>query len=93
MNVSPRRLCPSVYAFPEVKCSSLPELIDGKMSPRSCGVVKSSFGQTCTMSCRKGYKLAGPYSRQCTELGEWTDNDKDNKCIGEYPTISLKILA
>ena len=73
----------SYLLFAEVKCSSLPELIDGKITPSSCALVKSPFGQTCAMTCRKGYKLAGPHRKQCTEAGEWTDPDQDNKCIGQ----------
>ena len=69
--------------FAEVKCKDLPDLIDGKVTPSSCSLMKSPYGQICQFSCRKGYKLAGPYSKQCTEKGSWTDIEIDNKCIGE----------
>ena len=71
--------------FVEIRCNALPELSDGTVDPSSCISQSSPFGSRCTFTCNRGYKLIGPYSRQCTENGYWTpDSLLENKCLGKY---------
>ena len=78
------RTCPTVACHSEVRCKALPPLLDGTVEPRSCTTRRSPFGSRCTFTCRRGYTMLGPYSRQCTEDGYWTPDDTlENKCIGQ----------
>jgi len=70
-----------VIVVVEVRCSELPALVDGRISPASCTSRPSPYGTVCSLSCRRGYKLSGPRSRQCVESGRWAPDD-DSICVG-----------
>jgi len=72
----------------EVRCSALPVLVDGRLSPSSCTTRPSRYGSVCALSCRRGYKLTGPSSRQCVESGKWNPDD-DSVCVGQSVIIVI----
>ena len=69
-------------------CSSLNKLQFGRIEPRSCLSRKIAYGTKCTFRCDHGYKLIGPYSKQCTENAKWNPSGSaENKCLGGYRFI------
>jgi len=73
----------------EVRCSALPTLVDGRLSPASCTTRPSRYGTVCSLSCRRGYKLTGPSSRQCIESGKWNPDD-DSLCVGQSVALFFR---
>ena len=78
----------------EITCKPLATIPDGRVQPQSCVAEKSVFGSVCTYTCQAGYKLIGPYSRQCTVTGLWKpDDEAESKCIGKAAIVYNLIFS
>ncbi|KAL3867863.1 hypothetical protein ACJMK2_040709 [Sinanodonta woodiana] len=56
-----------------ITCKALPVIRDGSIYPAVCTENDEvSYGTTCSITCRSGYTLIGPHSRQCLPNGMWT---------------------
>ncbi|ELU05207.1 hypothetical protein CAPTEDRAFT_227166 [Capitella teleta] len=69
------------------RCEPLSAPLYGSMA---CSSVDFRFGTLCEFSCNDGfnpigsggYKMIGPYSKQCSQLGQWLPkNTEINRCI------------
>ena len=80
------------FSVLEVRCSALPALVDGRLNPPTCTTGRSPYGTVCSLSCRQGYKLTGPTSRQCVETGKWSP-EEDSVCVGQLTSIFIVIIV
>ncbi|XP_068754312.1 uncharacterized protein [Montipora capricornis] len=59
------------------------------VSPSHCLSSNQSYGSTCSFSCARGYRLSGPLSTQCMELGVWSEDVRTVSCKGTCERLSL----
>ncbi|XP_068699624.1 uncharacterized protein [Montipora foliosa] len=59
------------------------------VSPSHCLWSNQSYGSTCSFSCARGYRLSGPLSTQCMELGVWSEDVRTVSCKGNCERLSL----
>ena len=57
----------NIFIFPVIRCGYPGHILNGHVIGRSY-----LFGDVIHHSCRQGYKLDGPKSRQCTKSGHWS---------------------
>ena len=57
----------NISIFPVIRCGYPGHILNGHVIGRSY-----LFGDVIHYSCRQGYKLDGPKSRQCTKSGHWS---------------------
>ncbi|XP_068754308.1 C-type lectin mannose-binding isoform-like isoform X2 [Montipora capricornis] len=50
------------------------------VSPSHCLSSNQSYGSICSFSCARGYRLSGPTSTQCMELGIWSRDGRTVSC-------------
>ncbi|KAL3867860.1 hypothetical protein ACJMK2_040706, partial [Sinanodonta woodiana] len=69
-------------------CQALPVIRDGSIYPAVCRENDEvSHGTTCSITCRSGYTLIGPHSRQCLPNGMWTPSmtTEVSQCVDYQP--------
>ena len=54
-----------------VDCNTLPKLLNGKVSHTG----RTTFEQTATYSCDRGYNLVGDSIRRCQDNGQWSGRE------------------
>ncbi|CAH1773674.1 unnamed protein product, partial [Owenia fusiformis] len=70
----------------EIKCRVLPALKDGNMEPSKCSKQDMPSGSICRMKCDPGYRREGPYTKQCSTSGKWSQETR-TECIDESPPV------
>ncbi|XP_053975953.1 sushi, von Willebrand factor type A, EGF and pentraxin domain-containing protein 1-like [Hylaeus volcanicus] len=70
-----------------ITCEPLKRIANGKIFPESCsGPEKVPFATNCTISCKEGFVLEGPRSRQCGgRSGVWSQRRSVNRCTDKTP--------
>ncbi|XP_077984887.1 uncharacterized protein LOC144439473 [Glandiceps talaboti] len=64
----------------QVTCPGFQPIVDGAIEPVECMLESPlPYGTECYLSCNSGYRQTGPYSKQCTADGDWSDS-RDTTC-------------
>lgn len=75
----------------DVRCSPLPDVLNGSIDPPACTQLEQDYGANCKLTCRNGFNLVGPPYKQCTNTGKWQTELYDWQCVGKY-TATLVVM-